>query len=219
VDARAIAPRAYVVVEERKFLQPIRPTTVVVNNTTIINQTVNITNVKVVNNTVINEGPQTQIIEKASGQKVHAVPARELRHRTEAEVVTKERISRARRAESRAAGRPKLDLRNGNPVSMNAARTKQRKRRLTRNEAKNLSGGCRRNGTHKVGTKSQGFGTPSQREGRKPIDAAPRAEESPSRCRAPREGTPTRRIATQRKSWNGKPRWRERRANDAESRG
>jgi len=92
VDARVIAPRAYVVVEERKFLQPVRPTTVVVNNTTIINKTVNITNVKVVNNTVINEGPQTQIIEKASGRKVHAVPARELRHRTEAAVVTKERI-------------------------------------------------------------------------------------------------------------------------------
>src|SRR6185503_17406129 len=82
-------------VEERRFLQPVRPTTVVVNNTTIINKTVNITNVKVVNNTVINEGPQTQIIEKASGRTVHAVPARQLRHRTEAEVVTKERISPA----------------------------------------------------------------------------------------------------------------------------
>lgn len=95
VDVRVIAPRAYVLVEERKFLQPVRPTTVVVNNTTIINKTVNITNVKVVNQTVINEGPQTQIIEKASGRKVQAVPVRELRHRSEAAVVAKQRIAPA----------------------------------------------------------------------------------------------------------------------------
>jgi hypothetical protein len=48
-----------------------------VNNTTIINKTVNITNVKVVNNTVINEGPRTQEIEQVSGRKLRPVPARE----------------------------------------------------------------------------------------------------------------------------------------------
>jgi len=85
-----IAPRAFVFVEPRRFLQPVRPTTVVVNNTTIINQTVNITNIKVVNNTVINEGPRTQIIEQASGQKVQAVPVRELRRKQEAEVVARQ---------------------------------------------------------------------------------------------------------------------------------
>src|SRR5204863_9234598 len=57
-----------------------------------------------VNNTVINEGPQTQIIEKASGRKVHAVPVRELRHRTEAEVVAKQRIAPA--ADERKAQPP-----------------------------------------------------------------------------------------------------------------
>ena len=81
---RPTSPRSYVFVRDRRFLDPVRPTTVVVNNTTIINKTVNITNIKVVNNTVINEGPRTTIIEKASGKKVQAVQARELRHQQEA---------------------------------------------------------------------------------------------------------------------------------------
>jgi len=90
VNVRLIEPRAFVFVEERRFLQPVRPTTVV-NNTTIINKTVNITNIKVVNNTVINEGPQTTVIEQVSGQKVQAVPVRELRRKQEAAVVARKR--------------------------------------------------------------------------------------------------------------------------------
>jgi hypothetical protein len=93
MDVRVISPRAYVFVEERHFLEPVRRSAVVVNNTTIINKTVNITNIKVVNNTVINEGPRTQIIEQASGQKVQAVPVRELRRKQEAEVVARQRIA------------------------------------------------------------------------------------------------------------------------------
>jgi hypothetical protein len=93
VDVRAISPRAYVFVEERHFLEPVRRSTVVVNNTTIINKTVNITNVKVVNNTVINDGPRTQIIEQASGRKLQAVPVRELRRKQEAEVVARQRTA------------------------------------------------------------------------------------------------------------------------------
>src|SRR5205814_2334865 len=58
-----------------------------INNTTIINKTVNITNVKIVNNTVINEGPRTQIIEQASGKKVRSVPVHELRQKQEAAVI------------------------------------------------------------------------------------------------------------------------------------
>ena len=85
VNTRAIPERGYVFVEEHRFLEPVRPTTVV-NNTTIINNTVNITNVKVVNNTVINEGPRTQEIEQVSGRKLRPVSARELRHKIEAPV-------------------------------------------------------------------------------------------------------------------------------------
>jgi len=99
IDVRAISPRAYVFVEERHFLEPVRRSKVVVNNTIIINKTVNITNVKVVNNTVINEGPRTQVIEQASGHKVQAVPVRELRRKQEAEVVVRQRATPVTRQE------------------------------------------------------------------------------------------------------------------------
>jgi hypothetical protein len=91
-NVAVISPRAFVFVEQRGFLNPIRPTTVVINNTTIINKTVNITNTKIVNNTVINEGPATAAIEKASGRKVQAVAVKELRHKQESAVV-KQRTS------------------------------------------------------------------------------------------------------------------------------
>ena len=74
-----ISPQAYVFVEERHFMEPVSRSTVVVNNTTIINKT------------VINEVPATAAIEKASGRRVQAVPVQELRHKTEAAVVAKQR--------------------------------------------------------------------------------------------------------------------------------
>jgi hypothetical protein len=74
-----ISPRAYVFVEERHFMEPVRRSTVIVYNTTIIKKT------------VINEAPATAAIEKASGRKVQAVPVQELRHKTEAAVVAKQR--------------------------------------------------------------------------------------------------------------------------------
>ena len=86
-------PRAYVFVEQGRFLDPIRPTTVVVNNTTIINKTVVISNTKVVNNTVINEGPKTQVIAQASGRKIQETPVRELRRTQEAPVVARQKAT------------------------------------------------------------------------------------------------------------------------------
>ncbi len=91
VNVTVIAPRAYVFVESRHFLQPVRPSTVVVHNTTIINKTVNITNVRVVNKIVINEGPRTTVIEQASGRKVQPVALRELREKEEAPVIARRR--------------------------------------------------------------------------------------------------------------------------------
>jgi hypothetical protein len=90
-----IPSRAYVFVEQRRFLDPIRPTTVVVNNTTVISKTTTISNTKIVNNTIINEGPATAVIEKASGRKVEAVPVQELRHKQEAAVAVKQRTPTA----------------------------------------------------------------------------------------------------------------------------
>ena len=82
-DVRVISPRAYVFVEERHFMEPVRRSTVVVNSTTIINKT------------VINKGPATAAIEKASGRKVQTVAVQELRHKEEAAVVAKQRTPAA----------------------------------------------------------------------------------------------------------------------------
>ena len=87
----AYAPRAFVFVSEQRLLEPVRPTTVIVNNTTVINQTVNITKIQVVNKTVINEGPRPEIIERKSGRKVEAIPVHALRHQEETEVVARQR--------------------------------------------------------------------------------------------------------------------------------
>jgi hypothetical protein len=76
VEVRDISTRV-VFVEERRFLEPIRSSTVVADNTAIVTKT------------VISKGPDTAAIEKASGRKVAAVQVRELRHKEEAAVVTK----------------------------------------------------------------------------------------------------------------------------------
>jgi hypothetical protein len=85
VQQTDISARGYVFVEERRFLEPVRPRTVIVNDT-IINQTTNITKIRVVNRNVINEGPNTVAIERVSGQRVQAVPVRDLRRNAEARV-------------------------------------------------------------------------------------------------------------------------------------
>ena len=85
-----IPQRGYVFVDQHRFLEPVRPTSVVANNTTIINKTTLITNTRVVNKTVINGGPATAVVEKASGRKVQPVQVQELRHKQEA-VVSKQR--------------------------------------------------------------------------------------------------------------------------------
>jgi hypothetical protein len=80
IDVRVMSPRI-VFVEQRHFLEPVRRTTVVVNNTTIINKT------------VVNKGPQTTVIEKVTGHKIQPVQVRELRHKEEAVVAGKQRAT------------------------------------------------------------------------------------------------------------------------------
>jgi hypothetical protein len=94
VREEAVAPH-FVFVEERRMLEPVRPTTVIVNNTTVINQTVNITKIKVVNKTVINEGPRPENVERASGRKVQRVAVRELRQKDENEADNRRRHAHA----------------------------------------------------------------------------------------------------------------------------
>lgn len=87
----AFATRAFVFVEHRRMLEPVRPRAVIANNTTVINKTVNITKIKVVNKTVINEGPRPDVIERISGRKVNQVSAREFRHQEETAMVKRDR--------------------------------------------------------------------------------------------------------------------------------
>jgi hypothetical protein len=82
-DVRVIAPRAYVFVEERHFMEPVRSSTVVVNNTTIISQT------------VIHEAPAIAVVEKASGRKIQALPVQQVRYKAEAPVVAKQKTATA----------------------------------------------------------------------------------------------------------------------------
>jgi hypothetical protein len=88
-DVNLIPARSYCFVPEQHFTEPVRPTTVIVNNITIVNKTVNITNIRVVNKTIINEGPATQRIEQATGKPVRAVRAVELRQQVETRVAVK----------------------------------------------------------------------------------------------------------------------------------
>ena len=81
---KAIDPHAFVFVEERRMLEPQQHQTVIINNTTIINKTINITKIQVVNKIVINEGPRPEVIAQAAGRKVEVVAAGTLRTRQEA---------------------------------------------------------------------------------------------------------------------------------------
>jgi len=84
VNRRGAGPGGYVFVEERRFLEPVRRTTIVVNN-------------PVINQTVINTGPGSAVIERASGRKMQAVPVRQLRSKDEAPVVARHPIPTAAR--------------------------------------------------------------------------------------------------------------------------
>ncbi len=80
-----IAASRFCFVETPRLLHPIRPANVIVNNTTIVNKTVNVTKVKVVNHVVINEGPRTDNIERVTGQRLHRNSVSEVRRRDENE--------------------------------------------------------------------------------------------------------------------------------------
>jgi hypothetical protein len=90
-----VAPAAYCYVPEGRMHDPVRPTTVIVNNTTIINKTVIINKTKVVNKVVINEGPRADDVERVSGKKIQKVSVNDLRHKDEEPVAEKHTNLRA----------------------------------------------------------------------------------------------------------------------------
>jgi hypothetical protein len=92
-----VQPSFFVFVESRHFHDRIRPDTVIVNNTTIINQTTEIKNVRRENRqiegksqtVVVNEGPHVDVVEKATGHKFTPAPVREVDRKTFASVPEK----------------------------------------------------------------------------------------------------------------------------------
>jgi len=95
VNVALIPPGGFIFVEQRNFLEPVRPTTVVVDNNLIRNRTTSISGVRMANNVVINQGPAPAVIEKASGRKIEAVPVHALRQKSEAPVIAKQKLPAA----------------------------------------------------------------------------------------------------------------------------
>jgi len=85
VAIAAAAPQ-FVFVETGRFTDPVRPRTVIVNNTTILNRTTVINNITretrnlggpAPQRVVVNEGPGLTAVQKATAKNLHAVPIRE----------------------------------------------------------------------------------------------------------------------------------------------
>jgi hypothetical protein len=81
-----VAPRTFVFVEVARFHEPVRPTRVIVNNTTIINKTAAVGSIKretrsfagaAGQRVVVNEGPRVDEIQKATGKTANSVSIRE----------------------------------------------------------------------------------------------------------------------------------------------
>lgn len=106
VDVNAIAPRSFVFVEERRFSEPHRPATVIVNNTEIVNKTVIINNTTIVNKTVVNAGPPVAEIEKSTGRAVPAGAVKDLRTTAEFHVAAPRSAAPPRPASPPAAVQP-----------------------------------------------------------------------------------------------------------------
>src|SRR5262245_26555115 len=80
-----VVPRSFVFVEVGRFHDPIRPSTLIVNHTTILGKTTELGRPRQETRNlgggsqkvVINEGPGLSVIEKAAGKQIQPVPIRE----------------------------------------------------------------------------------------------------------------------------------------------
>jgi len=80
---RVISPQAYVFVQEGHFMDPVRRSTWVANNSALLKKT------------VAGRAPTAAVIEKASGRKLVSVPVQDLRRQAEAPVAAKQRAPAA----------------------------------------------------------------------------------------------------------------------------
>src|ERR1043166_2469574 len=81
VSAEVVPATWFVFVGVHHFGEPVRPRTVIVNNTTIINKTTIINNTRTVNNTVINAGPRVETLQKVSRAPIRRATVKELSQR------------------------------------------------------------------------------------------------------------------------------------------
>lgn len=88
-----ITPRAFVFVERRRFCEPIRPSLIVVNQT-IINKTKYVTNIRREHERVFVGGPDRQVIEHVSGEKVRTGIAADLWHKRSERVIQRATVER-----------------------------------------------------------------------------------------------------------------------------
>lgn len=85
-----VAPAAFAFVAEGHFHDPVRPTTIIVNNTTIINQTTVQNNFRHETRVIdggsrrvaLSDGPSLETVQKATGKTISAVPVQEAIRRT-----------------------------------------------------------------------------------------------------------------------------------------
>jgi DNA mismatch repair ATPase MutL len=78
-----------VFVDERHFCEPVRPTTVIVNQT-FVSRTVDITRIQVANRMVMNAGPRTEAITRATGRQIRPVAVNQLRRKQETAVIARQ---------------------------------------------------------------------------------------------------------------------------------
>ena len=89
-EGREHPQRDYVFVQQRRFTERLRPSTVVRGDRVNIRQMTSINNIHVVNHVTVNAGPPRQSIERATGRTIRAVQARDLRRQHEAPVLQRQ---------------------------------------------------------------------------------------------------------------------------------
>ena len=85
-----VAPSLFVFVSSSRFHERVRPSTVIVNNTTLINKTTQITEIRretrniggKSERVVVNEGPGVAVVQQATGKQFAAMPVQEVDRRT-----------------------------------------------------------------------------------------------------------------------------------------
>ena len=106
VQQVVIAPQYFVFVERRHFCDLVRPNVVIINNTTVINKTVNITKINRVNQVVVNQGPAVDVIQKYNPGKV-------VKAKIERRIPTPVQQARQQQREDRQEARPTAEIVRG----------------------------------------------------------------------------------------------------------